>query len=69
MSSTCNSLGKKLHLKRNRRVMDVLARQQEVSTAIQCGMKEKDMGGQTAGEAESNKMWQALHFCTSCVTV
>lgn len=49
--------------------MDVLARQQEVSTAIQCGMKEKDMGGQTAGEAESNKMWQALHFCTSCVTV
>lgn len=27
----------------------------------------KDTGGQTAGEAESNKMWQALHFHTSSV--
>lgn len=29
----------------------------------------KDMGGQTVGEAESNKMWQALHFYTSYVMV
>ena len=29
----------------------------------------KDTRGQTAGEAESNKIWQALHFCTSYVMV
>lgn len=70
MGSMCKSLGKKkLHLKSNRWVVDVLARLREVSTAIRCGVREEDTGGQTAGEAESNKTWQASHFCASCVMV